>query len=110
MLTEKSATHDPLVGKVAKRIQALREERAFTRAELSKRAGLSTAYLTALELGTFAPNTNTLGSIAVALNVNLCDLLNHDPNDDAGAIIEMMRRRPDLVPEIRHRIQRLVVN
>jgi hypothetical protein len=45
------------------------------------------------------------------LSVAPVDLLNHDTeNDDIGHIVELMRKNPDYVQKIMHRVKPLVAN
>lgn len=108
--TDGLVVQDAVVVAVGRRIASLREEQSITVRQLSKRTELRTTYLTALESGTFSPNTRTLRLIASALGVRPIDLLNHDPNHDAGAIVEMMRRDPDLAKVVRDYAHNRVVN
>ena len=61
--------------RLAKRIQALREERRLTQNALARRIGLSRAYLARLEIGRHNAPILTLAKIAKALKVPITDLL-----------------------------------
>ena len=61
--------------RLAKRIQALREERRLTQDALARRIGLSRAYLARLEIGRHNAPILTLAKIAKALKVPITDLL-----------------------------------
>lgn len=101
---------DSLVVKVGIRIRALRTERKVSLRDFGKQAGVHPFHVMAIELGQLAANTKTLSKIAKALGVTSADLLNHDANNDIGAILEIMRLRPSAIRFVRDRARPLVEN
>lgn len=78
---------------LADRIRVLREQRNMSSYDLSVRAGMSTAYIWALESGRITdPSLNRIVAIANALKINVCDLL-------SGVDKHRKRRYPDFVHE-----------
>lgn len=63
----------------ANRIKAIREELKITQAELAKLSGLSEISIRKYEKGERNPKFETLVKIAVALNVPVNNLLEHEP-------------------------------
>jgi len=61
--------------KFAVRLRTLRESRGITQAELAKKAGVSRAYLSRLEMGLHDPPLSRLRKLAAALRVKVADLL-----------------------------------
>lgn len=55
-------------------VKVWREYRDMTQAELSKRSGVSAAYLSQIEAGKKSGSVDTLKKIAAALNLDLDDL------------------------------------
>lgn len=102
---------DSLVFRVGMRIRKLRNEQGLSLRDFGKRAKVHPFHVMAIELGQLAANTKTLRSIANALGVAPFDLLNHDPeNDDMGHLVELMRKHPDYVQKIKHKVKPLVEN
>jgi transcriptional regulator with XRE-family HTH domain len=98
---------DSLVVRVGMRIRKLRMEQGMSLRNFGKMAGVHPFHVMAIELGQLAANTKTLRTIAKGLGVAPIDLLNHDcENDDAGAVVELMRKHPALVQEIMSRIKK----
>lgn len=64
----------------ANKIKAIREELGITQAELAKLSGLSEISIRKYEKGDRNPKFETLVKIAVALNIPVNNLLEHDPN------------------------------
>jgi transcriptional regulator with XRE-family HTH domain len=86
-------------------------EQGMSLRNFGKRAGVHPFHVMAIELGQLAANTKTLRSIAKGLGVAPLDLLNHDvENDDMGHLVELMRKQPDYVQKIMHRVKPLVEN
>ncbi len=56
------------------RVRVWREHRGLTAAQLSRRAGLSGAYLSQIESGARSPSVKSLKALAGALQVDLDDL------------------------------------
>ena len=85
-------TDEPLIKAVGKRIRQLRTERGMSLREFGKQADVHPFHVMAIELGQLAATTDTIRSIARALDVAPLDLFNHDTdNNDVGFIIERMR-------------------
>jgi transcriptional regulator with XRE-family HTH domain len=104
---------DSLVVKVGMRIRSLRMERRISLRNFGKQAGVHPFHVMAIELGQLAANTKTLRKIAKALGVTSADLLNHDAdaaNNDVGAIMEIMRLRPETIKFIGDLVRPLVLN
>jgi len=59
----------------AVRLRTLREARHMTQETLAKKAGVSRAYLSRLEMGRHDPPLSRLRKLARALRVNVADLL-----------------------------------
>jgi transcriptional regulator with XRE-family HTH domain len=98
---EAKYNEDSLVVRVGARIRALRTERGLSLRDLGKVAGVHSFHVMAVELGQLAATTKTLQAIAGALGVTPADLLNVDAEtDDAGAVLEFMRRDPSRVAEV----------
>jgi transcriptional regulator with XRE-family HTH domain len=95
---------DSLVAKVGARIRKLRTEQGASLREFGKRAGVHPFHVMAVELGQLAANTKTLRRIADALGVTPVDLLNVEPDDDAGAILEHLRLHPGSVRAVMLRV------
>ena len=57
------------------RLRTLRESKGITQAELAKKAGVSRAYLSRLEMGLHDPPLSRLRKLAAALRVKVADLL-----------------------------------
>jgi transcriptional regulator with XRE-family HTH domain len=94
----------PLIEGVGQRIRALRTERGLSLREFGKQADVHPFHVMAIELGQIATNTETLRSIAIALDVAPMDLLNHNAHEednDLGAILELMRTRPETIQTVR---------
>ena len=103
--------NDSLVVRVGMRIRKLRIEQGMSLRDFGKVAGVHPFHVMAIELGQLAANTKTLRAIAKALGVAPLDLLNHDTeNDDIGHLIEMMRKQPDCIQKIMHKVRPLVEN
>lgn len=65
---------------IGRRIVSLREKRGWTQADLARRAGLDTGYLSKLEGGQYRrPSAQRLGTIATTLNVPIADLMGEPP-------------------------------
>jgi transcriptional regulator with XRE-family HTH domain len=102
---------ESLVFRVGRRIRKLRMEQGVSLRDFGQRAGVHPFHVMAIELGQLAANTRTLRSIATALGVAPVDLLNHDTeNDDIGHIVELMRKNPEYIQKIMHRVKPLVAN
>jgi transcriptional regulator with XRE-family HTH domain len=73
---------------VRKRLRTLRIERGLTQDALAERANLSEKHYQDLELGRkgFNPNLETLNSLAIALDVEIFDLLYDRKN-----LLELLR-------------------
>jgi transcriptional regulator with XRE-family HTH domain len=63
------------IERVAERIQALRQRRGLTQAELAAKAGISRGYLARLETARQDPTLTTLERLARALRVKVTRLL-----------------------------------
>ena len=102
---------DSLVVRVGIRIRKLRMEQGLSLRNFGKQAGVHPFHVMAIELGQLAANIKTLRSIAKGLGVAPLDLLNHGAeNDDIGHLVELMRKQPDCVQKIKHRVKPLVEN
>jgi DNA-binding XRE family transcriptional regulator len=55
-------------------VRVIREYRGLTMAELTQKAGLSLAHLSAIESGTRPPSAKSLAALATALDVSVDDL------------------------------------
>jgi len=59
-----------------------------------------------IELGRSSINVHTLARIARALDVQPCDLLNHNvETDNVGFVIEAMRNDPQCIRFVRERLE-----
>jgi XRE family transcriptional regulator, regulator of sulfur utilization len=59
----------------AVRLKELRESRGMTQEQLAKKAGVSRAYLSRLEMGRHDPPLSRLRKLAKALRVSVADLV-----------------------------------
>lgn len=64
-----------LASRVGERIRRYRTERGMTQEQLSESAAISVSYLSMMERGSRIPRLETLLDIAIALRVELVDLL-----------------------------------
>ncbi|MFG2041016.1 helix-turn-helix domain-containing protein [Dactylosporangium sp. NPDC048998] len=78
---------------VGAQIRRRREQRGMSSAELARRAGLSKATLSKLEVGHGNPTIETLDALAVALRIPLTDLLARDT--DPGPVFMPGTALPD---------------
>ena len=62
---------------VGKSIRQFREKMGITRKELAEKASLSVSSVHYIESGTNSPTVQTLQKIAVALDVNMAELLDN---------------------------------
>ena len=86
------------MGTVGEEIKRRRMALGISQNQLAKRAGIAQATLSAIEKTTKVPNTETLKGIAIALGCTVAELLGEntaDPEDDAWAIRERLRRDPN---------------
>jgi len=95
---------DSLVFSVGMRIRKLRMERGESLRVFGRHAGVHPFHVMVIELGKLASNTKTLRSIAVGLGVAPLDLLNCDTEDDLGHLVELMRKHPESVAQIKQRL------
>ncbi|MEV0898958.1 XRE family transcriptional regulator [Actinoplanes sp. NPDC049802] len=70
---------DPLVGQIASRIRAERENRRWTLAQLADASGVSPAMISRIERGESSPTAVLLGRLSAAFQLSIAALL-----DDAG--------------------------
>src|SRR5438309_9892729 len=69
----------PIQTAVATNLQALREMRSLTQAELGKRAGIAAASISHFETGQRSPSLESLVKLAEALDVSVDALLGRAP-------------------------------
>lgn len=104
----KRKTQCQFSAQVGARIRALRTEVGWTQRKLAKMANCCSASLVEIEKGRTAIRIVTLQKIAKALNVQLFDLLNHDADqNDAGFILEMIRRKPQYIAMTKAKVEAL---
>jgi transcriptional regulator with XRE-family HTH domain len=63
------------LGKIVRRMRALREARGLTQEQLAQKAGVSVGYIARLETERHDPKVSTLIKLAKALRVPVTDLL-----------------------------------
>jgi transcriptional regulator with XRE-family HTH domain len=90
---------DRIAARVGKKVRALREAAGISFGDLVERTGLGRGYVSELERGLVVPTVGTLARVASALDVTIADLVMGD--GDREAIFEMLRDKPDLLPELR---------
>jgi transcriptional regulator with XRE-family HTH domain len=59
---------------LATRVRTLRKQQGLSQTKLAQKAGIDYRYIGFLEQGRLNPTLNTLGKVAKALNIALCDL------------------------------------
>jgi XRE family transcriptional regulator, fatty acid utilization regulator len=67
--------YDEVVGRFARRLRELRVERGMTQADLARRAGVTTTYISKLESAGAAPGIDLVDKLAVALGAGIPDLI-----------------------------------
>ncbi len=63
---------------LGKKIKLIRKERKLTQEQLAEKVDIGTPNISYIENGKFAPSSETLQKIALALNVSACELYNFD--------------------------------
>lgn len=88
-----------LIMKIGARIRLLRRDRKFSQEELAERAGLHTNYVGQIERGEKNVTLETLGKIAVALDLSLEELFRYinpmEGKDAFNEIIDLLLERPE---------------
>ena len=90
---------DRIAARVGKKIRAVRDAAGISFGELVSKTGLGRGYVSELERGLVVPTVGTLARVASALGVTVADLVAGD--GEREAIFEMLREKPDLIPELR---------
>jgi transcriptional regulator with XRE-family HTH domain len=86
-----------LLGRLGKRIRALRADQKLTQDELAHRCNVSPKYMSELERGIKAPSWDTLVALCKGLNVKfdvLVYAIDDAPNDEPTRIEDLLAGRP----------------
>lgn len=90
------------VAQIGVRVRFLRLERGLSMRALVALSGCSLHGLKEIELGRSAMTVPTIHKLALGLDVQPFDILNHDTDaDDLGWLVEAMRHDPKLVRRMR---------
>lgn len=66
---------------IGSRVKELRKAQKMTQIQLASKANMSRSYLADLEGDRYNPSLNTLQAIAVALNVELAEIIKHSDSE-----------------------------
>lgn len=88
------------------RIKEVRRSRGLTQEKLSEKAGISTRYLSRLEVGKQNPSIDTLVKIAKALTIEVWELYDFTPH---GTVKELKTVARKLLDELDEQKLRLVI-
>jgi transcriptional regulator with XRE-family HTH domain len=88
------------------RIKEVRRARRLTQEKLSEKAGISTRYLSRLEVGKQTPSIDTLVKIAKGLSIEVWELYDFAPH---GTVKELKAAARKLLDELDEQKLRLVI-
>ncbi|MCE9564028.1 MAG: helix-turn-helix transcriptional regulator [Planctomycetes bacterium] len=90
---QQAIEHDEIVRRFASRLRELRHARGMTQAELARQSQVTTTYIGRLENQGAAPGIDLVARLAVALGVELNELLpTIDPPDPVDVLREQAQR------------------
>jgi transcriptional regulator with XRE-family HTH domain len=81
---------------LGQRLRELRDKADLSARELAKRIGVSSPFLSDIELGRRFPSEEVLGKLAAALNVSLEELKQHDNRGPIADLKRLMDSDPKL--------------
>ena len=81
---------------LGQRLRELRDKADLSARELAKRIGVSSPFLSDIELGRRFPSEEVLGKLATALNVPLEDLKQYDNREPIADLKRLMDSNPKL--------------
>ena len=81
---------------LGQRLRELRDKADLSVRELAKRIGVSSPFLSDIELGRRFPSEEVLGKLAAALNVSLEELKQHDNRGPIADLKRLMDSDPKL--------------
>jgi transcriptional regulator with XRE-family HTH domain len=92
---------------LGQRLRELRDRADLTVRELGKRIGVSSPFLSDIELGRRFPSEEVLGKLAAALNVQLEDLKQYDNRAPIADLKRLMDSDPKLGVAFRTAVEKL---
>ena len=75
--------HESWLTWISQKIKSLRVERGWNQTQLSERSGLPQSHVSRLERAVHSPSFKTLGKLASAFEIDVCELSLHD-EDEGG--------------------------
>jgi transcriptional regulator with XRE-family HTH domain len=84
--------HEEVVERFARRLRELRVGLGMTQAELARRAGVTTTYVSKLESAGAAPGIDLVEKLAIALGIGITELIQVPSPDDASAVAKEQAR------------------
>ena len=92
---------------LGQRLRELRDKADLSVRELAKRIGVSSPFLSDIELGRRFPSEEVLGKLAAALNVRLEDLKQYDNRAPIADLKRLMDSDPKLGPAFRTAVEKV---
>jgi transcriptional regulator with XRE-family HTH domain len=92
---------------LGQRLRELRDKADLSARELAKRIGVSSPFLSDIELGRRFPSEEVLGKLAAALNVPLEDLKQYDNRGPIADLKRLMDSDPKLGVAFRTAVEKL---